>query len=283
MRAGRAGFDAGDLATGVLPRNGRASRARPSLGAELHRRAAGPARGRARVAIIGAGGIGFDVAQDDRLGSSARPATPGREDAAGRPYLGVEPGGLRIEVDGAERLLEVDNVMCAPARSHSIALAGELAGSGVQVSLVGGAHWRRPSSTPSAPSTRRLGSPPPVSAPADQLGLFDGEDAVVVRRSARARRLALKVFPHGAVEVVAPLRAGDRSIQRIPAQPCRLDREGAQGISGRRMATPALRRRQKSCWRRSGSAGRSSTRRRQAPACRAVARRRVSPAGERSG
>jgi predicted metal-dependent hydrolase len=50
-------------------------------------------------------------------------------------------------------------------------------------------------------------------APADQLGLFDGGDAVTVRRSARARRLALKVFPHGAVEVVAPLRAGERSIQ----------------------------------------------------------------------
>lgn len=47
----------------------------------------------------------------------------------------------------------------------------------------------------------------------DQLGLFDGEDAVVVRRSARARRLALRVFPHGAVEVVAPLRAGERSIR----------------------------------------------------------------------
>lgn len=54
-----------------------------------------------------------------------------------------------------------------------------------------------------------------MSAPADQLGLFDGEDAVVVRRSARARRLALKVFPHGAVELVAPLRAGERSIQKF--------------------------------------------------------------------
>jgi len=52
-----------------------------------------------------------------------------------------------------------------------------------------------------------------VSVPAVQLGLFDGADAVVIRRSARARRLALRVFPHGAVEVVAPLRAGERSIR----------------------------------------------------------------------
>lgn len=52
-----------------------------------------------------------------------------------------------------------------------------------------------------------------MSSAAKQLGLFDGADAVVIRRSARARRLALKVFPHGAVEVVAPLRAGERSIQ----------------------------------------------------------------------
>lgn len=51
-----------------------------------------------------------------------------------------------------------------------------------------------------------------MSTAAKQLGLFDGADAVVIRRSARARRLALKVFPHGVVEVVAPLRAGDRSI-----------------------------------------------------------------------
>lgn len=38
---------------------------------------------------------------------------------------------------------------------------------------------------------------------------------VVVRRSARARRLALRVFPHGVVEVVAPLRVGQRSIDQF--------------------------------------------------------------------
>jgi predicted metal-dependent hydrolase len=54
-----------------------------------------------------------------------------------------------------------------------------------------------------------------VSAPADQLALFGSEDAVVLRRSVRARRLALRVFPHGLVEVVAPLRASERSIERF--------------------------------------------------------------------
>jgi predicted metal-dependent hydrolase len=54
-----------------------------------------------------------------------------------------------------------------------------------------------------------------VSAPADQLALFGSEEAVVLRRSARARRLSLRVFPHGVVEVVAPLRAGQRSIEQF--------------------------------------------------------------------
>ncbi len=54
-----------------------------------------------------------------------------------------------------------------------------------------------------------------MSARADQLALFGGEQAVVVRRSARAKRLALRVFPHGLVEVVAPLRAAERSIERF--------------------------------------------------------------------
>lgn len=54
-----------------------------------------------------------------------------------------------------------------------------------------------------------------MNAPADQLGLFGSEEAIVVRRSARARRLGLRVFPHGVVEVVAPLRAGQRSIDNF--------------------------------------------------------------------
>lgn len=50
---------------------------------------------------------------------------------------------------------------------------------------------------------------------ADQLALFGTEEAVVVRRSARARRLALRVFPHGVVEVVVPMRAGKASIDQF--------------------------------------------------------------------
>lgn len=54
-----------------------------------------------------------------------------------------------------------------------------------------------------------------MSAQSDQLGLFGSDEAIVVRRSARARRLALRVFPHGVVEVVAPLRAGKGSIEQF--------------------------------------------------------------------
>jgi predicted metal-dependent hydrolase len=48
---------------------------------------------------------------------------------------------------------------------------------------------------------------------ARQLGLFGVEQALVVRRSGRAKRLALRVFPHGVVEVVAPLRVAHSSIE----------------------------------------------------------------------
>lgn len=48
-----------------------------------------------------------------------------------------------------------------------------------------------------------------------QLGLFGAEEAVVLRHSARARRLSLRVFPHGLVEVVAPPGAGARSVRRF--------------------------------------------------------------------
>jgi predicted metal-dependent hydrolase len=50
---------------------------------------------------------------------------------------------------------------------------------------------------------------------ASQLALFQGEDAVVIRKSPRARRLTLRVFPHGAVELVAPLRASHGSIEKF--------------------------------------------------------------------
>jgi 2,4-dienoyl-CoA reductase (NADPH2) len=194
------GFDHVVVATGVVPR-------RPPIpGLDqpavlsyievlLGRREVGR-----RVAIIGAGGIGFDVATflahgeggDDAItgyneewgidaqpstragveGIEPRPASSGREIwllqrktgkpgrglgkttgwahrlglqrrgvhmLAGVKYLGVEPGGLRIEVDGAERLLEVDHIVVCAGQEPLKTLAGELEGAGVAVSLVGGA------------------------------------------------------------------------------------------------------------------------------------------------
>jgi 2,4-dienoyl-CoA reductase (NADPH2) len=194
------GFDHVVVATGVVPR-------RPPIpGLDqpavlsyidvlLGRREVGR-----RVAIIGAGGIGFDVATflahghggDDAIagyneewgidaqpstragveGVEPRPASSDREiwllqRKAGKPgrglgkttgwahrlglqrrgvhmlagvkYLGVEPGGLRIEVDGAERLLEVDHIVVCAGQEPLKTLAAELEGAGVAVSLVGGA------------------------------------------------------------------------------------------------------------------------------------------------
>jgi predicted metal-dependent hydrolase len=54
-----------------------------------------------------------------------------------------------------------------------------------------------------------------VSVSTSQLALFKGEDAVVIRRSPRARRLTLRVFPHGVVELVAPMRASRGSIENF--------------------------------------------------------------------
>ena len=153
-----------------------------------------------RVAIIGAGGIGFDVATflahghdgvdpvveyntewgiDESLAARAgvegiepRPASSGREiwllqRKAGKPgrglgkttgwahrlglqrrgvnmlagvkYLGVEEGGLRIELGGEVRLLEVDHVVVCAGQEPLRALADELEADGTPVSLVGGA------------------------------------------------------------------------------------------------------------------------------------------------
>jgi 2,4-dienoyl-CoA reductase (NADPH2) len=194
------GFDHVVVATGVVPR-------RPPIpGLDqptvlsyidvlLGRREVGR-----RVAIIGAGGIGFDVATflahghggadaiagyNEEWGIDAQPSTragvegveprpessgreiwllqrktgkPGRglgkttgwahrlglqrrgvHMLAGVKYLGVEPGGLRIELDGAERLLEVDHIVVCAGQEPLKTLAAELEGAGVAVSLVGGA------------------------------------------------------------------------------------------------------------------------------------------------
>jgi 2,4-dienoyl-CoA reductase (NADPH2) len=153
-----------------------------------------------RVAIIGAGGIGFDVATylahgnadtdpiagyntewgiDGRMtaragveGIEPQPAGSGRDIwllqrktgkpgrrlgkttgwahrlglqrrgvhmLAGVEYLGVEADGLRIRVDGQERLLEVDHVVVCAGQEPLNTLAGELEQSGIAVTLVGGA------------------------------------------------------------------------------------------------------------------------------------------------
>jgi 2,4-dienoyl-CoA reductase (NADPH2) len=194
------GFDHVIVATGVVPRNPPIPGLdQPSvlsyIDVLLGRREVGR-----RVAIIGAGGIGFDVAtflahghgQDDPVagynqewgidgelsaragveGVAPQPAGSGREiwllqRKTGKPgrnlgkttgwahrlglqrrgvkmiggvsYLQVEPGGLRIAIDGVEQLLEVDNVIVCAGQEPLRALADELAGNGMAVSLVGGA------------------------------------------------------------------------------------------------------------------------------------------------
>jgi 2,4-dienoyl-CoA reductase (NADPH2) len=194
------GFDHVLVATGVVPR-------RPAIpGLEDPRVVSyidvlsGRREIGRRVAIIGAGGIGFDVATflahghdqahpveeyntewgiDGTMAARAgvegvapRPAGSGREiwllqRKTGKPgrslgrttgwahrlglqrrgvqmlvgvrYLGIEPGGLRIEHEGAERLLEADNVVICAGQEPLRTLADELEGNGLAVSLVGGA------------------------------------------------------------------------------------------------------------------------------------------------
>jgi 2,4-dienoyl-CoA reductase (NADPH2) len=58
---------------------------------------------------------------------------------AGVKYLGIEAGRLRIEHDGTERLLEVDNIVICAGQEPLRSLADELSGNGLAVSLVGGA------------------------------------------------------------------------------------------------------------------------------------------------
>lgn len=50
---------------------------------------------------------------------------------------------------------------------------------------------------------------------AGQLGLFGAREAVIVRRNPRARRLAVRVFPHGLVEVVVPPRTAQRHVDEF--------------------------------------------------------------------
>ncbi len=56
-----------------------------------------------------------------------------------------------------------------------------------------------------------------AGAGSPQLSLFGAEEAVVYRESPRARRLGLRVLPHGVVEVVVPPRTGPRRVQAFLA------------------------------------------------------------------
>ena len=77
-----------------------------------------------RVAIVGAGGIGFDVA----------------EFLVGDPHESTDlDRGLHVTVDGASRVVEVDHVViCAGQRSER-RLHDELAARGIRTRLIGGA------------------------------------------------------------------------------------------------------------------------------------------------
>ncbi len=67
--------------------------------------------------------------------------------------------------------------------------------------------------------TRARPAAPAAVAPAldagSQLSLFSPVEAVTFRHSRRARRLALRVFPHGVVEVVIPPRTARRRVEEF--------------------------------------------------------------------
>ena len=194
------GFDHVIVATGVTPRNpGIPGLDHPSVASYIEVLMGRRQVGR-RVAIIGAGGIGFDVATflahehdpaapvpafngewgiDGSLQARAgvegvaprplgsgreiwllqrKPGKPGRtlgkttgwahrlglqrrgvEMLGGVSYLGIEEGGLRIRVDGQERLLEVDDVVVCAGQEPLDGLALELERAGIAATRVGGA------------------------------------------------------------------------------------------------------------------------------------------------
>jgi 2,4-dienoyl-CoA reductase (NADPH2) len=193
------GFDEVVLATGIEPRRvGFPGAAHPKVCSYVDV-LSGRVQVGQRAALVGAGGIGFDVAEflvqpapsptvdpprwfaewgvrPDFEGPGglapphAEPAarqlfllqrSPGKPGAklgkttgwihraalkakgvvalAGVEYLGVEDAGLRIRVDGAERLLEVDHVVICAGQEPLRELLAPLQAAGKKTHLVGGA------------------------------------------------------------------------------------------------------------------------------------------------
>jgi 2,4-dienoyl-CoA reductase (NADPH2) len=193
------GYDEVVLASGIEPRRiGFAGASHPMVCSYVDvltgRVQVGP-----RAALVGAGGIGFDVAEFlvqpapsptvdpprwfeewgvrpdfEGPGGLAKPhpepparqlfllqRSPGKPGAklgkttgwihraalkakgvvalSGVEYLGVEDGGLRIRVEGAERLLEVDHVVVCAGQEPLRALLAPLQAAGKKTHLVGGA------------------------------------------------------------------------------------------------------------------------------------------------
>src|SRR5690606_35351527 len=193
------GYDEIVLATGVLPRKvDFPGHDHPKVVGYLDVLAGRVVPGR-RVAIVGAGGIGFDVAAflvHDGPSPSLDPAlwmrewgvdpgfdapgalveprpapparqgwllqrTPGRRGTrlgqttgwihraalrardvtmlGGAAYLGMEDGGLRIALDGAEQVLAVDHVVVCAGQEPRRELLDPLLAAGLRPHLVGGA------------------------------------------------------------------------------------------------------------------------------------------------
>jgi 2,4-dienoyl-CoA reductase (NADPH2) len=193
------GYDEVVLATGIEPRRVAFPGAAHPMVCSYVDVLSGRVQVGPRAALIGAGGIGFDVAEflvqpapsptvdparwfeewgvrPDFEGpgglAKPRPELPARalfllQRSPGKPgaklgkttgwihraalkakgvvalsgveYLGVEDGGLRIRVEGAERLLEVDHVVVCAGQEPLRALLAPLQAAGKKTHLVGGA------------------------------------------------------------------------------------------------------------------------------------------------
>jgi len=165
------GFDAVVIATGVRPRD-------PGIPVTGSAQVVGYAdvlSGRvvagARVAVVGAGGIGFDVAEylvhagdspaedvalwqaewgvaekpGKRLGKTtgwihrASLKARGVRMLAGVQYTAITDAGLSITRDGLPELIPADTIVLCAGQESETTLAAQLAGTGAEVHVIGGA------------------------------------------------------------------------------------------------------------------------------------------------